>query len=106
PFRLHRYAIVAGQRFRYVNYRANAMSSPPWLPCQFPGPYRTRWVAGTADSTIAQCIARWGMWKISSAGPDYSANTSFFLDDLIYDPSNGTVSGGDIILSQKTGQRR
>jgi len=48
----------------------------------------------------------WGGWKISSAGPDKTANPSgFFLDDLIYDPTNGTISGGDIIRSQKYGQR-
>ena len=93
-------------RYRCLNYRANAQSSPAWPPCPFPGPFRTRWVAATSDATIEQCINQWGLWKISSAGPDRSANSGFFLADLPYDPTNGTISGGDVIRSQKTGQRR
>jgi prepilin-type N-terminal cleavage/methylation domain-containing protein len=105
PFRMHLNQQVDSWRFRFINYKANANGTPPWPPCWCPGPTRTRWVAGTADATIAQCINQWGLWKISSAGPDRTANTSFFLADLVYDPTNGTVSEGDIIRSQKTGQR-
>lgn len=105
PFRMHLNQNAESWRFRFVNYRANYQSSP-WKPCWCPGPYYTRWVSGTADGTIDLCILQWGLWKISSAGPDKTANTSFFLADLTYDPTNGTVSGGDIIRSQRTGQRQ
>ncbi|MEI7633319.1 MAG: hypothetical protein WCK47_03460 [bacterium] len=94
---------VNAQRYRYVNYVANM--TPAWLPCPFPGPYRTRW-DGTDYSAGAKLgMDKWGQWKITSAGPDKIANTNFFTEDLIYDPSNGTISGGDIIRSQKYGQR-
>ncbi len=105
PFRMHLNQNDASWRFRYVNYRAN-YGSKPWPPCWCPGPYYTRWVASTPDSTIDQCIEQWGLWKLSSAGPDRTANSSFFLADLVYDPTNGTISGGDVIRSQKTGQRK
>jgi prepilin-type N-terminal cleavage/methylation domain-containing protein len=106
PFRMHLDPATQNRRFRYLYYRANAVSTPAWLPCWTPGPFFARWVAATDDNTIRQCMDRWGEWKISSAGPDRSANVSFFLEDLIYDPTNGTISAGDIIRSHKTGQRR
>ncbi len=97
---------VAGRRFRYINYPANGPDGW-WAPSPYPGPYFTRWVGNTP--TVATCeegIEIYGLWKISSAGPDKTANISgFFLSEEIYDPSNGTVSSGDIIRSQKQGQK-
>ena len=89
------------RRYRYVNYPAT--KAPGWAPSPYPGPYYTRggW-APTIDATnYSRAIERFGMWKFSSAGPDKQANTGFFLDELYYDASNGTVSGGDIVFSQK-----
>jgi prepilin-type N-terminal cleavage/methylation domain-containing protein len=47
---------------------------------------------------IAEKRARYGIWILASAGPDLDR-----LDlarDVPYDPTNGTVSDGDIIRSQ------
>ena len=94
-------------RFRFLNFPANIAIPPAtgWLPCQFPGPYRTRWDTTDYSDASRQGIEAWGLWKISSAGPDRTVNSSFFLADLNYDPSNGTISGGDIIRSQKFNQK-
>lgn len=49
----------------------------------------------------------WGLWRMSSAGPDKyywnrdMAGTTWYV--RIYDPTNGTVSVGDIFRSQKEG---
>lgn len=43
----------------------------------------------------------WGEWRMSACGPDgdrgYDTKTG-----IIYDPSNGTVSNGDIVRSQRS----
>lgn len=45
-------------------------------------------------------IPKWGRWRMVSAGPDgdRGEDTKF---DIIYDPTNGTVSNGDIVRSQR-----
>ena len=90
------------QRLRYLNYPANRRPNA-WLPCPFPGPYRTRWGGDTGQPAqiISDGMESFGPWKLSSAGPDKSVNTGWFLDELYYDATNGTVSGGDIVLSAK-----
>lgn len=40
-----------------------------------------------------------GQWRLQSTGPDNIWNPS-----VMYDPTNGTVSPGDIIRTQKTGE--
>ena len=53
----------------------------------------------------SQLIADWGEWRLSSAGPDLTR-----IDDIkaniIYDPTNGTVSPGDLVRSQRTATNR
>lgn len=95
---------INNKRLRYINYPANM--NPAWLPCPYPGPFTTsRW--DPQDYTAASKIGLefWGPWKLSSAGPDKQPNSGFFTADLNYDPSNGTVSGGDIIRSAKYASR-
>jgi prepilin-type N-terminal cleavage/methylation domain-containing protein len=89
------------KRYRYLNYIANF--APGWLPCPYPGPYRTRW--DTTDYTAGSRLGMeaFGMWKLSSSGPDKVPNTGFFATELAYDATNGTISGGDILRSQKKG---
>lgn len=41
----------------------------------------------------------WGDWILASAGPDREIQTNF-TGGLVYDPTNGTVSPGDIIFTQ------
>ncbi len=47
----------------------------------------------------------YGDWILLSVGPDKDINLNAISGDLtVYDPSNGTISQGDIIRSQKEGQ--
>jgi len=95
-------AVQSGRRFRYVNYPAN-LGPNPWKPSPFPGPFYTRWSSqqGVSETVVGNAMANFGQWKLSSAGPIKQANVAFFGTDLPYDPSNGTVSEGDIIRSQR-----
>ena len=91
-------------RYRYVNYPAN-LGPNPWPPSPIPGPFTTRWTmqGGVSQAVYAQATERFGLWKLSSAGPDGTASGSFFTGagEIWYDPTNGTGSAGDIIRSQK-----
>lgn len=50
-----------------------------------------------------------GSWITSSAGPDrvdqYPASGPMRFQTLVYDPTNGTVSRGDIVRTAQQGQR-
>ncbi len=50
----------------------------------------------------------YGAWVVSSAGPDrvdnYPTSGAHRFESLPYDPTNGTVSSGDILRSAKGGQ--
>jgi prepilin-type N-terminal cleavage/methylation domain-containing protein len=80
------------ERFRYINYDQREAEPPS-----------TDYLPGGA--------LRYGHWKLSSAGPDGGADLPLpdFLfarfagsqPPIIYDPTNGTASWGDIIRSQK-----
>jgi prepilin-type N-terminal cleavage/methylation domain-containing protein len=91
---------VATMRFRYVNFIAGRDMWPNW---------GTPTGGGYGISTRALYTpAQWntglnifGEYKISSAGPDRTASLPFIDGDLIYDATNGTVSPGDIIRSQR-----
>ena len=99
PFRTFPQSPVS-MRYRYINFPANA---PPtgWRPSPYPGPFFVRWVAAFTQSSIDLAMALFGEWKLSSAGPDRTSNTYFVSQELQYDPSNGTFSGGDIIISHR-----
>ena len=68
-----------------------------------------RAAAGPADPAAAPGLAADGPWIVSSAAPDridqYPATGPGRYETLGYDPTNGTVSPGDIYRSQKVGQR-
>lgn len=100
PFRkMYDTGSPAALRFRYINYPANI--EPGWKPAPKPGNFPTRWVAGISETAAGTYMEMFGVWKLSSAGPDATANSGFFGTELVYDPSNGTISDGDIIRSQK-----
>lgn len=86
-------------RLRYLNYPSHL--APGWLPCPYPGPFRSRWVGTQSGAVISDAMDNFGTWKLTSAGPDKTVNSGFFVDELYYNATNGTVSGGDIVLSQK-----
>jgi prepilin-type N-terminal cleavage/methylation domain-containing protein len=98
PFRQGEPGMFAGQngifarRFRYVNYIAGreGWTEPPPVVGVHGG--STNWNLG---------ISIFGIWKLSSAGPDRTASLPFLEGDVIYDATNGTVSAGDIIRSQR-----
>ncbi len=48
----------------------------------------------------AQLLPAWGEWRLVSAGPDRDRGTDIKLN-IAYDPTNGTVSDGDIVRSQR-----
>jgi len=103
PFKTaYEYYSPVSRRYRFVNYPANAPPNP-WPPSPYPGPFFSRGVGPIPTATIDSGLAMFGQWKLSSSGPDKLSNStsSFFANDLIYDPTNGSISGGDIILSQR-----
>ena len=54
-------------------------------------------VFNPAASTIGSIYRMYGKWRMSSGGPDKSRHDSFHL---LYDPTNGTVSLGQIHRTQ------
>ena len=105
PFGLISYANTGmpgrGSRYRFVN--AEGSECPGWPPCPFPGPYYTRWFVGCMEEAEAAIFReRFGEWRLLSAGPDREVFNPFYTTGVvIYDPTNGTVSRGDIVRSQK-----
>lgn len=96
-----------GERYRYVNLQANEGPSC-WPPCPFPGPYLTNWVGCISSDRAAMFRERFGDWRLLSTGPDKTASylsADFFGLLVLYDPTNGTVSYGDIVRSQKYAQQ-
>lgn len=74
--------------YSYKNCRQNARNFEGETPPAFLGP------GGS------QLLADWGEWRLSSAGPDGTRITDIKAN-IIYDATNGTVSPGDIVRSQK-----
>jgi general secretion pathway protein G len=97
PFRAHLTSEYA-RRFRYVNYIAGRDGWGDW------GQTFGGWVDGIRGTLTPEewnaARGLFGDWKMSSAGPDRTASFPFLDSDLIYDPTNGTLSTGDIVRSQ------
>ena len=45
-------------------------------------------------------IPKWGHWRMVGGGPDGDRGLDIKMD-IVYDPTNGTVSNGDIVRSQR-----
>lgn len=56
------------------------------------------------DPVFEQMRERMGPWRVHSAGPDRGGPDSFSGYHIPYDATNGTISTGDIIRTQKLGQ--
>lgn len=52
-----------------------------------------------------QLIPAWGHWRMVAAGPDRDRGEDI-KDNLVYDPTNGTVSNGDIVRCERTVQNK
>jgi prepilin-type N-terminal cleavage/methylation domain-containing protein len=56
---------------------------------------------GSAPPPFApQLIPAWGLWRMVAAGPDGDRGLDIKLN-IVYDPTNGTVSNGDIVRCQR-----
>jgi type II secretory pathway pseudopilin PulG len=98
--------------YRYINYPANNPDKP-WkvLPI---GHGREKM---TKDQYLGG-MRKYGLWRLSSVGPDgYNSYDNgrkdvsdtgpgfdWFANAMIYDPTNGMISCGDILRCQKTGE--
>lgn len=80
--------------FSYKNSRQNSRifggdrASEPWL--------------GPNGEVL---LRDWGEWRLSSGGPDGTRIVDI-KRNIIYDPSNGTLSTGDIVRSQRHPESR
>jgi prepilin-type N-terminal cleavage/methylation domain-containing protein len=87
------------RRYRYLNYLAE--NNGHWAPgtsASWPG-------YDYPNAKLGQI--KYGGWRLSSSGPDMTAGPGYGMaDDSIYDPSNGTVSYGDLIRSQNSSQQQ
>jgi prepilin-type N-terminal cleavage/methylation domain-containing protein len=45
-------------------------------------------------------LPAWGMWRMVAAGPDLDRGLDI-KNNIVYDPTNGTVSDGDIVRCQR-----
>ncbi len=85
-------------RFRYVNYGLADFNQDLGI-MPFPGAY-DQYLIGRDN---------YGFWRITSSGPDATAgpfpsNNALYFPAavLAYDPTNGTISPGDIVRCQKS----
>jgi len=88
------------KRYRYVNFEANR-APDCWSPCPIPGPFISRWIDCSSDNIIDMAVDCFGLWRVNSAGPDgrYSYQGDFFISNILYDPTNGIISVGDMVNS-------
>ena len=103
PFRLGSTSAIPGTpgtRYRYINYDAE-------LNGHYTAVAEANFPHGGATASILTGIEKYGIWRLTSAGPDKTATYDdtpghgFASGIQVYDPSNGTVSNGDIVRSQK-----
>ena len=51
-------------------------------------------------ATQEDLLAKTGLWRMIACGPDLDRGFDTKFKNLVYDPSNGTVSDGDIVRTQ------
>ncbi len=54
---------------------------------------------GGGPGWVVELIPRWGQWRMVACGPDSDRGPDI-KSNIVYDPSNGTVSNGDIVRCQ------
>jgi len=93
------------ERYRYFLLQSNTttIDGTLWPPCPFPGPFYSRWDTSVNlnGDEAAYFQSRFGAYKLSGAGPDRQASAGFAGSVVPYDPTNGTISNGDLMRSQK-----
>ena len=84
------------KRFRYWNMEA-ALGQWPGL-----GSARPPLADGGGMAGYHEAVERFGMWRLVSNGPDKVINwDATWPNILVYDPTNGTYSRGDIVRTQR-----
>ncbi|MFP4381280.1 MAG: prepilin-type N-terminal cleavage/methylation domain-containing protein [Candidatus Sumerlaeia bacterium] len=58
----------------------------------FPQPFPQPW--------MAEILPAWGQWRMVGAGPDTDRGLDI-KQNIVYDPTNGTISDGDVVRSQR-----
>ncbi|MEN6627136.1 MAG: prepilin-type N-terminal cleavage/methylation domain-containing protein [Candidatus Sumerlaeia bacterium] len=53
----------------------------------------------------AQLIPAWGRWRMVGAGPDHDRGLDI-KNNIVYDPTNGTISDGDVVRCQRYGENK
>ncbi|MBN1475562.1 hypothetical protein JXA47_02300 [Candidatus Sumerlaeota bacterium] len=65
------------------------------------------WILGVRDSLTDEewneTLLGLGNWKLSGVGPDGTSSFPFLEGYLLYDPTNGTISTGDIVHTDRLG---
>ena len=92
------------RRYRFCNHDS---LREEWPPSPYPNNYSYRWWpikgADYDDEDLDRFRRYYGKWRITSSGPDTTENWGW--DGMrVYDPSNGTVSMGDLARSQAEGE--
>jgi type II secretory pathway pseudopilin PulG len=111
PFRReHQESYLYFKLYRYINFPANNPSAP-WK-----GLPNDTWRPTPSQTAYSRGLAKYGLWRLSSSGPDGLATYSgfsesdpgpgfdWFTNCMVYDPTNGAASIGDILRCQKTGE--
>jgi type II secretion system protein G len=98
--------------FRYINYQANKPDDP-WSV--LPTGSRTSYLTDIDMAEWSRAVNKYGLWRLGSIGPDRYASYDngrqdvsdtgpgwpWFSNCMVYDPTNGTISCGDVMRSQK-----
>lgn len=108
PFRAVDIDPVYGELLRLYTY-AKIVDFPEWqtdFTNGFPAPQE----ACDFPGRNVGALNKYGKWRMVSVGPDRQYSSSAFVgtdpvvqgSDILYDPTNGTVSWGNILRTQKS----
>jgi prepilin-type N-terminal cleavage/methylation domain-containing protein len=75
------------KQYEYLNLRQHVGNFPQPLP----------------QAWMEQLLPAWGQWRMVGAGPDGDRGVDI-KNNIVYDPSNGTRSDGDVVRCQRFGE--
>lgn len=64
-------------------------------------PYHFSLPGAPPPATQRDLLDKTGRWRLIACGPDLDRGADTKFKNLVYDPSNGTVSDGDIVRTQR-----
>jgi len=71
------------------------------------GPNPNRGVEPNPEYVFQEYDVHYGFWRLLSIGPDgsfFNGGQGLFQASIVYDPTNGTASNGNILRSQREGE--